>query len=100
MLPVYERKCLSSKMVHNWVEKFSQGGSKVAHDAQPGRSVQTATEATVQWMEELIRADRMITIVGVENELGCSHGLVYSIMHDHLKFWKVRARWVPRELKH
>jgi hypothetical protein len=32
--------------------------------------------------------------------LGCSHGLAYSIMHDHLEFRKLWARWVPRELKH
>jgi hypothetical protein len=33
-------------------------------------------------------------IDSVATALGCSHGLAYSIMHDHLKFW-----WVPRELK-
>jgi hypothetical protein len=32
MLPVYGEKCLSRKTVHNWVEKFSQGHSKVADD--------------------------------------------------------------------
>jgi hypothetical protein len=29
MFPVYGGKCLSHKAVHNWVEKFSQGHSKV-----------------------------------------------------------------------
>jgi hypothetical protein len=33
MFPVYGGKCLSRKAVHNWVEKFSQGRSKVAGDA-------------------------------------------------------------------
>jgi hypothetical protein len=32
MFPVYGGKCLSRKIVHNWVEKFSQGYSKVAPD--------------------------------------------------------------------
>jgi hypothetical protein len=32
MFPVYDGKCLSRKAVHNWVEKFSQGHSKVADD--------------------------------------------------------------------
>jgi hypothetical protein len=59
---VYGGKCLSRKEVHNWVEKFSQGRLKVADDARAGRSVEIATEATVQRVEELIRADRMITI--------------------------------------
>jgi transposase len=62
MSPVYGGKCVSRKVVHSWVEKFSQGRSKVA-DARLGRHVRTATEATAQRVEELIRADRSITIV-------------------------------------
>jgi hypothetical protein len=46
MFPVYGGKCLSCKAVHNWVEKFSQGRSKVVHDAQPGHPVEIAPEAT------------------------------------------------------
>jgi transposase len=91
MFPVYGGKCLSRKAVHNWVEKFSQGRSKVADDARPGRPVEIATEATAQRVEELIRADSVATA------LWCFHGLAYSIMHDRLKFRKVCAWWVPRE---
>jgi hypothetical protein len=32
MFLICGEKCLSRKAVHNWVEKFSQGCSKVAHD--------------------------------------------------------------------
>jgi hypothetical protein len=48
MFRVYDGTCLPYKAVHNWVEKFSQGCSKVADDAQPGRPAETVTEATVQ----------------------------------------------------
>jgi hypothetical protein len=34
MFPIYGRKCLSHKAVHNWVEKFCQGCSKVAADGR------------------------------------------------------------------
>jgi hypothetical protein len=44
IFPVYSRKCLRCKTVHNWVEKFSQKCSKVADDAQPGWA-SSATEA-------------------------------------------------------
>jgi transposase len=57
----YGGKCLSRKAVHNWIEKFSQGRSKVAADARPGRPVEIATEATAQRVEELMRADQRIT---------------------------------------
>jgi hypothetical protein len=45
IFPVYAGKCLSCKAVHNWIEKFSQGRSKVADDARPGAEV---TETTVK----------------------------------------------------
>jgi hypothetical protein len=38
-------------------------------------------------------------IDSVTTALRCSHGLAYSIMHDHLKFRKMCTWWVPRELK-
>jgi transposase len=54
MFSAYGGKCLSRKAVHNWIEKFCQGLSKVADDARPGRPVEIATEATVQRLELLI----------------------------------------------
>jgi hypothetical protein len=63
IFPVYSGKCLLHKSVQNWVEKFSQGCSKVTDDARPGGSVEIATEATVQRVEELIQDDRRITRV-------------------------------------
>jgi transposase len=99
MFLVYSGKCLSPKVVHNWVEKFSQGCSKVTDVARPGRPVETAIEATVQQVEELIQAVRKITIDSPPTALRCSHGLAYNTMHDSLKFQKVCTWWVPRELK-
>jgi hypothetical protein len=84
--PVGGGKCLSNKAVHNWIEKCSPGRSKIADCARPGRPVEIATGATVQQVEELIRADRRITIDSVSTAPACSHGLSYSIMHDRLKF--------------
>jgi hypothetical protein len=43
MFPVYDGKCLSRKAVHNWVQKFSEGRSKVADDARPGAAVAEKT---------------------------------------------------------
>jgi hypothetical protein len=43
MFALYGGKCSSRKAVHNWVEKFSQGRSKVADDARPGAEVAETT---------------------------------------------------------
>jgi hypothetical protein len=79
---------VSCKAVHNWVEKFSQGCLKVTDDACPGHPVEIVTEATVQWVEELIHVDKRIAIGSVSIVLRCSHCLSYSITHDRLKFRK------------
>jgi hypothetical protein len=63
MFSVFGRKCLSHKAFHSWVEKFSQGCSKVTDDARPGHPAEITTEATVQQVEQLIQADRRITIL-------------------------------------
>jgi hypothetical protein len=99
MFPVYGGKCLLHKAVHNWVKKSSQGSLKITDDAQPARLVDIVTEATVQQVQELIRADRRITTDSGATTVGCSHGLPCSIMHGYLNFWEVCAQWLPKELK-
>jgi hypothetical protein len=64
MKRIFIEKCFLFTMgsvCHNWVEKFSQGRLKVTDDAQPDSPLETATEATVQRVEELIQADMRIT---------------------------------------
>jgi hypothetical protein len=43
MFPVYGGKCFLCKAVHNWVEKFSQGRSKVADDVRKCAEVAETT---------------------------------------------------------
>jgi hypothetical protein len=47
--PVYGRQCLLRKAVHNWVEKFSQGRSKVADDVRPSEEVAEKTVKRLLW---------------------------------------------------
>jgi hypothetical protein len=79
MFSVYGGKCLLHKAVRNWVEKFSQGRSKIADDARPGHTIENVTESTVQHMEESTQADRRIMIDSLATALVCSHGLAYII---------------------
>jgi hypothetical protein len=57
-------------------KRFSQGRSKAADNARPGGPVETATGATVQRVEKLIRADRRITTDSVATALR------FSIQHN------------------
>ena len=66
--------------MHSWVKKISQGRSKIADEIRSGRPVESATEASVQRVEEMIRGDRRVTIDSVASAIGCSHGSAYSII--------------------
>jgi hypothetical protein len=46
MFPVYSGKCLLRTVVHNWVEKFSQGLSKFADVVRPGAEVADNSQKT------------------------------------------------------
>jgi hypothetical protein len=48
VLPVYGGKCLSRNAVQDWVEKFSQGHSKVRDGAGPGAEVAEPTVKRLQ----------------------------------------------------
>jgi hypothetical protein len=52
IFPVYCGVCLLHKATHSWVEKFSQGHSKVANDAQPGEEVaeNSSQKTCVLWV--------------------------------------------------
>ncbi|GFS53221.1 uncharacterized protein TNIN_10711 [Trichonephila inaurata madagascariensis] len=57
MLRVNGKKCSSSKAVYKWVQKFSQGRSKIVDEDRSNHTVLIATKSTEQKVEELIRAD-------------------------------------------
>jgi hypothetical protein len=53
--------------------------------------IKILNKATVQWVEELIRPDRRITIDSVAIALVCSYGLAHRIKLDRFKLRKVCA---------
>jgi hypothetical protein len=54
MFAVYGGKFLSQKAVHKWVEKFSQGRSKVADDARQGAEVAEVTDFYAAGLDALV----------------------------------------------
>jgi hypothetical protein len=57
MLPIYGEKCLSRQAVSNWVQKFSEGRTRIEDEHRVGRPMEIATEANGKRFEDLIRAD-------------------------------------------
>jgi transposase len=76
MLPMYGEHCLSRQAVHNWVQKFSEGRTSTEDENQVGRPVEITTPATLQCVEDIIRAERRVTIDAAAITIGCSHLLL------------------------
>jgi hypothetical protein len=67
MFHVYGGKCLSRKTVHNWVEKFSEGRSKVTDDEKEVRkwfTQQTKDFNAVGFDAMVKRWDKRINVGG------------------------------------
>jgi len=70
----------------------------VADVARSGRPHTAATPEMVAGVEHLLRENRRIMLDEVVSELNISHGSAHYIIHNVLRFHKVSARWVPRQL--
>jgi hypothetical protein len=62
MLPMDGEHCLSRQAAHNWVQKFSEGRTSIEDEHRAGRPVEIATPATLQSVEDIIRAGKRVTI--------------------------------------
>jgi len=81
MLPMYGELCLSRHTVHNWVQKFSEGQTSIEDKHRAGWPVEIATPETLQRVEDIIRAERRVTVDAVATTIGCSRGQVYNMKH-------------------
>ena len=57
MLPIYAEQCLSRQAVHNLVQKFSEWRTSIEEEERGGRPEEVATPATLQRVEDIIRAE-------------------------------------------
>jgi hypothetical protein len=58
----------------------------------------TTTDEKIQQTQEMVLANRQVTVDEVACSLQMSHGSAYQIIHNELGFHEVCARWMPREL--
>jgi len=98
MLSMYDEHCLSRQAVQNWVQKFSEVRTSIEDEHRAGRPVEITTLETLQRVEDIIRAERRITVDAVATAIGCSRCQIYNMMREGLGFFKVCSRWMPRQL--
>jgi len=98
MCAQYGDRVLSRRIIYEWIEMFENGRRSATYAERSGRPATTTTTRNEERTLELIRENRRMTVEGVAERLIVSVGSAYSLIQDSLKFSKVCARWVPKEL--
>jgi len=98
MCTQYGDKVLSCRIVYEWIEIFENGRTSVTDAERSGHPATATTMRNKERTLELVRENRRITVEEVAGRLNVSVGSAYLLIHDSLKFSKVCARWVPKEL--
>ncbi|UYV68633.1 hypothetical protein LAZ67_6000275 [Cordylochernes scorpioides] len=99
-LPLTDDECAECiKNVRKWCRKFKEGRINVHDEQRSGRP--SLPESTVARIDEMVRANRRITLEEIEDGLNedCSHLSVHKIVSETLGYRKVSARWVDKWLK-
>ncbi|UYV68231.1 hypothetical protein LAZ67_5003531 [Cordylochernes scorpioides] len=99
LVEVYGEKCMDIKNVRKWCREFNEGRINVHDEQRSGRS--SLSESTVARIDEMVRANRRITLEEIEDGLNedFSHFSVHKIVSNTLGYRKVSARWVDKCLK-
>ena len=78
--------CLVTTVPHgklfNWIQELNKGRHCIRDREHPGRPAEVSAEATVQYVEQIIRYDRHVSIDDVARAVGYSHWTAYNIMHE------------------
>ncbi|PNF39899.1 hypothetical protein B7P43_G00920 [Cryptotermes secundus] len=94
----YGNNVLPQRSIYEWFEKFKTGRTSVTHE-EGARQPSTATnEDNIEHARDMVLLDRRVNIDEVTNCLQISYGSAYDFIHNRLRFHKVFARWVPKQL--
>jgi len=95
---VYSDKRFMRPAIHASCKKFARGIKSVDDKKRPGWYVAVMTDTTIATVDEFVRSDRQVPILDIVCLTGISRDLVHRIVHHHLKFRKVCAQLVPKQL--
>ncbi|XP_073399608.1 histone-lysine N-methyltransferase SETMAR-like [Dendrobates tinctorius] len=84
--------------VARWAKEFKLGRTSTEDEHREGRPSTSLNEENVKKVEEVVLADRRVTIRHVAEVTGISYGSIQRILAKELHMKKVSARWVPKML--
>ncbi|VVC45839.1 Transposase, type 1 [Cinara cedri] len=94
----YGGNSLSRARVFEWYKRFSEGRESTEDDQRPGRPVTVSTPETVTKINQIVRADRRMSIRMIAEAVNADNETVRKILHEELHLTKVCAKLVPKNL--
>ena len=94
----YGRSCLNQRNVYKWIERFKEGRTSIKDAPRQERPSEVNTPEKQQAVNDLILAERRITVEEIAQQLDIYTGTAHHIIREVLKFSKVSCRWIPKML--
>ncbi|GFV51766.1 uncharacterized protein TNCV_1321221 [Trichonephila clavipes] len=98
MKAVYGELSLWRSRVVQWRKRFLEWHELLKDDARPRETHRVITPEMIEEVNTLVLENSRITMDEIHRLLGISMGTTHTIMHPHLNFHNVCARWAPHQL--
>ncbi|VVC34328.1 Hypothetical protein CINCED_3A000742 [Cinara cedri] len=85
----YGGNSLSPARVFDWYKRFSEGRGSTEDDQRLGRPVTVSTPETVTKINQIVRADRQMSIRMIAEAVNADKETVRKILHEELHMTKV-----------
>lgn len=89
---------MSRTRIFEWHRRFSEGRKSVEDDERVERPSSSKTDVDVRLVEEIVRADRRLSIRAIVEMVNIDKETVRQILHENLKVTKMCAKVVPKFL--
>ena len=95
---VYGNAALGKTAIYAWVERFRSGRISLEDDKRSGRPITSVTQQRINRVDEMVQADRRITLDLLKECTGISRSSIVEILHEVLGYNRVSAIWVAKML--
>ncbi|VVC45157.1 Hypothetical protein CINCED_3A017279 [Cinara cedri] len=92
----YGGNSLSRARVFEWYKRFSEGRESTEDDQRPGHPVTLSTPERVTKINQIVRADRRMSIRMIAEAVNADKETVRKILHEDLHMTKVCASWCQK----